>query len=135
MNSWERFDDDSLPPKGAFFSSLKRKDISDDDYQHAQTAWGKLNCETMGDYHDACLKADVCLLADVFENYRKTCMKHYSLDPAHYISAPGMSWDAFLRFTRVQIDLLSDLPTLQMIEDGLCGGKSMASHSYCKASK
>lgn len=133
MNSWERFNEDALPPKGAFFSSLKGKDISDDDYQHAKAAWKKLKCQTMGDYHDAYLLADVCLLADVFENYRKTCMKHYSLDPGHYISAPGMSWDAFLRFTGVQIDLLSDLLMLQMIERGLRGGISMASHNYCKA--
>jgi hypothetical protein len=133
MNSWERFDEDELPPKDAFFSSLKGKGISEEDYRHAHSAWKQLNCQTMGDYHDHYLMADVCLLADVFENYRKTCMKHYSLDPSHYISAPGMSWDAFLRFTGVQIDLLSDLPMLQMIEDGLRGGISMASHNYCKA--
>ena len=133
MNSWERFDEDTLPPEGAFFSSLKGKDISDEDYLHAKTSWLKLGCKTMGDYHESYLMADVWLLADVFENYRKTCMKHYRLDPAHYISAPGMSWDAFLRFTGIQIDLLSDLPMLQMIEDGLRGGISMASHNYCKA--
>ena len=133
MDSWERFDEETLPPKGAFFSKLKGTDISDSDYEHAQFAWEKLGCRTMGDYHDAYLMADVCLLADVFENYRKTCMKHYSLDPAHYISAPGMSWDAFLRTTNVSIDLLSNLPTHQMIEDGLRGGISMVSHSYCKA--
>ena len=133
MNSWERFDEETLPPKGAFFSKLKGTDISDSDYEHAKFAWEKLGCKTMGDYHDAYLMADVCLLADVFENYRKTCMKHYSLDPSHYISAPGMSWDAFLRSTGVEIDLLSDLPTIQMIEDGLRGGISMASHGYCKA--
>jgi len=92
-----------------------------------------MQCRTMGDYHDQYLLADACLLADVFENYRKTGMKHYGLDPSHYITAPGMSWDAFLKFTGVQIDLLSDLPMLQMIEDGLRGGISMASHNYCKA--
>eukprot|EP00745_Piridium_sociabile_P030720 TRINITY_DN50_c0_g2_i2.p1 TRINITY_DN50_c0_g2~~TRINITY_DN50_c0_g2_i2.p1 ORF type:complete len:791 (+),score=53.07 TRINITY_DN50_c0_g2_i2:2261-4633(+) len=133
MNSWERFDEDELPPKDAFFSSLRGTGISDEDYQHAQTAWKELKCRTMGDYHDHYLMADVCLLADVFENYRKTCMKHYSLDPSHYISAPGMSWDAFLRFTGVEIDLIYDLPMLQMIENGLRGGISMASHNYCKA--
>lgn len=133
MDSWERFDEDELPPKDAYFSRLKGKGISDEDYEHAKTAWNKLGCNTMGDYHDQYLLADVCLLADIFENYRRTCMKHYNLDPSHYISAPGMSWDAFLRFTGVKIDLLSDLPTLQMIENGLRGGISMASHNYCKA--
>ena len=133
MNSWERFDEESLPQKGAFFSSLKGKDISDEDYEHALKAWQELQCKTMGDYHDTYLLADVCLLADVFENYRKTCKKHYALDPTHYISAPGMSWDAFLRFTGIEIDLLSDLSMIQMIEDGLRGGISMASHNYCKA--
>ena len=133
MDSWERFDEDTLPPKGAFFSKLKGEDISDEDYEHAQLAWNKLECKTMGDYHDAYLLADVCLLADVFENYRQTCMKHYSLDASHYISAPGMSWDAFLRTTGVQIHLLTDLPLLQTIEDGLRGGISMSCHNYCKA--
>ena len=133
MNSWECFDEISLPPKGAFYSSLKNKDISDDDYEYAKMVWDKLQCKTMGDYHDQYLLADVCLLADVFENYRKTCMKHYSLDPSHYISTPGMSWDAFLKFTGIQIDLLSDLSVLQIIENGLRGGISMACHAYCKA--
>ena len=81
MDSWGRFEEDILPPKGAFFIKLKGEDISDEDYEHAQLAWNKLECKTMGDYHDTYLMADVCLLADVFENYRQTCMKHYSLEP------------------------------------------------------
>ncbi|KAL8580027.1 hypothetical protein ACOMHN_061348 [Nucella lapillus] len=52
MDSWEKFDEESLPPKDVFYSQLKGKNIDDNDYQHAKTAWEKLECETMGDYHD-----------------------------------------------------------------------------------
>ena len=65
-----RFLVEDLPPKGAFFSKLRGEDISDVDYEHAQ-----LGCETMGDYHDAYLKADVCLLADVFKKLQTNMQK------------------------------------------------------------
>ena len=133
MDSWERFEETQLPSKGAFYSKLYDEDISDEDYKHAQKVWKELDCETMGDYHDHYLIADVLLLADVFENYRKIAMKNYELDPAHYISSPGLSWDAFFRFSDVEIDLIHDKRILNMIESGLRGGISMACHSYCKA--
>ena len=133
MDSWDRFDEIRLPPKGAFYSKLRDADISDKDYEHAQKVWEELDCKNLGDYHDHYLIADVLLLADVFENYRKIAMNYYELDPAHYISSPGLSWDAFFRFTDVKIDLIHDERILKMVESGLRGGISMACHSYCKA--
>ena len=62
--------------------------------------------QDLGDYHDLYLKTDVLSLADVFETFRDTSMKHYGLDPAHYYSAPGMSWDALMKLTKV---LLTDI--------------------------
>ena len=133
MQSWDAFDEECLPPKDTFYSTLNGGGISDAEYNTALNAWGKLGCETFGDYHDFYLMADVCLLADIFESYRDRSLQIYKLDPAQYITAPGMSFDAFLKQTKVVIDLLSDENMVDLIEKGLCGGISMASHNYARA--
>ena len=63
----------------------------------------------MGDYHDHYLKKDVLLLADVFEKFIDTCLKYYKLDPCHYFSAPGLSWNAMLKMTDVKLEKISDI--------------------------
>ena len=93
----------------------------------------RFNCEHLGDYHDLYLKTDVLLLADVFEDFRRACLGSYKLDPAHYISAPGLSWDAMLKRTGVKLDLLSDVNMYQFIEKGMRGGTSYISHRYARA--
>ena len=99
VSSIERFSETQLPPKSGFCSRLNDEDISDADYQHALNVWNTSQCQTIRDYHDLYLKSDVLLLADVFENFRATCLKHYNLDPAHYYTSPGLAWDACLRET------------------------------------
>ena len=69
----------------------------------------------MKDYHDLYLTTDVLLLADVFENFRNVCVKNYKLDPAWYYTAPGLAWDACLKKTEVELELLSDVDMLLMI--------------------
>ena len=69
----------------------------------------------MGEYHDLYLKSDI-LLADVFENFRKTCLKYYKLDPCHYFACPGLSWDSMLKMTNIKLDLISDINMYQFIE-------------------
>ena len=64
---------------------------------------------TMGDYHDLYLKADVFLLVDVFEKFINTCLKYYGLDPCHYFSSPGIIWDAMLKMTKTELELISDI--------------------------
>ena len=92
MDSWKKFEETKLPPKEAFYSKLNMKGISDKDYEHAKQVWNKITPKgdeaTLGDYHDVYLAIDVLLLADVSETFRKTCMKHYKLDPAHFYTAP-----------------------------------------------
>ena len=108
--------------------------MSDDDYAHAQRVWTTFGCTTMRNYHDLYLKADVLLLADVFEKFRSMSLETYSLDPAHYYSLPGLSWDAALRHSDVKLDLIVDITMYQMVERGLRGGISMISHRQAEAS-
>ena len=91
MDGWEKFEETSLPPKNAFYSRLNMKGISDQDYEHVQQVWNIMEKKTLGCYHDAYLKADVLLLADVFETLRDTCLRHYKLDPSHFYTAPGLA--------------------------------------------
>lgn len=133
VDSFERFDERQLPPKEAFYSQLTREHIDDADYQHGQKIWSAFRCQTLGEYHDIYLRTDVLLLADVFETFRNTSMQNYDLDPANYFSAPGMSWDALLKKTKVQLELLTDIDMHLFSEKGLRGGVCMASKRFAKA--
>ena len=86
MDSWEKFDETTLPPKEAFYSNLNLEDISDEDYAHAQKVWDVFEINNLGEYHDLYVQSDTLLLADVFENFRDKCIEIYVLDPAHFYS-------------------------------------------------
>ena len=96
-----------------FYSFVKDETTNDDgekvddhlsrqDYLTCQKVWNEFNMNDMGDYHDHYLKKYVLLLADVFEIFIDTCLKFYKLDPWHYFSSPGLSWDAMLKMTGVK---------------------------------
>ena len=91
MDSFKRFEETELPPIKEFNSILNKTSISQSDYQHANEVWNSFKIKNLGEYHDLYLKTDVLLLSDVFENFRETCLKHYSLDPAHYFTSPGLA--------------------------------------------
>ena len=129
----KKLDETSLPQKEAFYSNLTGEGITDEDYQHAHTVWNEFNMGSMKDYHTLYNLSDVLLLADIFENFRSICMNHYRLDPAWYLSAPGLAWDAALQITKVQLELLSDPDMLLMIESGTRGGIATISHRHAKA--
>ena len=133
MDSFDRFQETELPPIGKFYSSLSDESISKKDYQHAQEVWETFNCENLGDYHDLYLKTDVTLLADVFQTFRRTCMNAYKLDPLNYYTAPGLSWDALLKYTAIELELLTDYDQHLFIEKEMRGGISMASKRHAKA--
>ena len=133
MNSFEKFEDSRLPKKEDFFSIMNNEHITDEEYQHAQTVWKTFNLKTMGEYHNLYLKSDILLLTDVFENFRKACQQYYELDPAHYFSAPGLSWDAMLKMTKTELELMSDVDMFQFIEKGMRGGISYIANRYGKA--
>ena len=86
--------------------------------------WDKFKMKNMGDYHDHYLKKDVLLLADVFEKSIDTCLKYYGLDPYHYFSAPGLSWNAMLKMTGVKLEKISDIDQYLIIEKGTRSGIS-----------
>ena len=133
MDDFEKFKKQSLPKKTSFFSRLKQEKVSDEDFEHAQKVWKEFELKNMGDFHDLYLKTDVLLLADVMENFRKLCEKHYELDPAHFFTVPGMAWDAMLKITEIKLELLEDVDMLLMIEKGIRGGISNAFKRYAKA--
>ena len=91
MDSWERFKEESLPDKESFYSELNNEHITDEDYEHAQKVWSTFNIKNLGEYHDLYIQSDTLLLADVFENFRDKCIERYELDPAHFLSAPGLA--------------------------------------------
>ena len=133
MDSLEKLKETKLPPKEAFYSRLTGEDISDEDYQHAQKVWRVFEMKTLKDYHELYNKTDVLLLPDVFENFRDICIKYYKLDPAHYCTAPGLAWDAALKVTKIELELLSDIDMLLMVENGIRGGVSMISTRHGKS--
>ena len=133
VTSIDKLKETKLQSKEDFYSKLYDEEISDEDYQHAINVWKTFNCQTLQDYHDLYLKTDVLLLADVFENFRKTCLKHYKLDPCHYFTAPGLAWDACLKETKEKLQLLKDYDMLMMFEQGIRGGISHISKRYASA--
>ena len=133
MDSWKKFKEASLPDKESFYSKLNNEHITDEDYAHAQKVWNTFNIKKVGEYHDLFVQLDTLLLADVFENFIDKCMETYELDPAHFLSAPGLAWQACLKKTEAKLELLTDNDILLMFEKGIHGGMCQVSHHYAKA--
>ena len=132
MDGWNKFNEKSIPSKESFYSSLTLENITEVDYIHAKNVSKTFKLNNLGDYHDLYDQSDTLLLADVFENFRKACIKTYELDPAHFISLPGLTWQACLKKTGVELELLTDYDMLLMIEEGIRGGICHTVHRYAK---
>ena len=144
MDSFKRFNEEKLPDKKCFYSSVKdgttddngeKLDchISDEDYLTCKKNWNKFNMKSMSDYHDHYLKKDVLLLADVFEKFTGRCLKFYKLDHCHYFSSPGLSWDATLKMTGVKLEKITEINMYLFIKKGLRGGISYIAKRYSEA--
>ena len=132
MCSWERFNETSLTSKEDFYSNLNMEDIDDIDYRHGNNVFKRFKLENLGQYHDLYVQSDTLLLADVFENFRDMCVKLYELDPAHFLSLPGLAWQACLKKTNIELELLTDYDMLLMVEEGIRGGICHSIHRYTK---
>lgn len=117
-DSWDKLEETQLPRKEHFYSSLKEKDVTEEEYEHAKNVWNHFKCKTLGEYSDLYLKVDVMLLVDIYENFRDICLSVYSIDPAFYFTSPGMSFDCMLKNTGVKLNLLTDYDMLLMFEKG-----------------
>ena len=133
MNTEEKFNDTKIPPREAFYSNLSGRGITEKDYKHAWNVWNSFKMKTFKEYHELYNITDVLLLADVFENFRDICLKIYGLDPVYYFTAPGLAWDACLKMTNIDLELLSDPNMLLMFEKGIRGGISIISNRYGEA--
>ena len=133
MDKIEKLKDTKPPPQEVFYSKLSGKGINKSCYYHVLNVWKSFNMKTFKDYLKLYNIADVLQLADVFENFRDICLKNYGLDPVYYYTAPGLAWDAMLKMTNINLELLNNVDMLLMIEKGIRGGISIISNRYGKA--
>ena len=112
MNEWERFKEIALPKREKLYNRLNIEDITEVDYVHAKKVYKDFEIKNLGEYRDLYLKSNVLLLADVFENFRKTVLEIYELDPAKFISTPSLVWKTALKKTQVKLDLIADTDML-----------------------
>ncbi|KAE9544099.1 hypothetical protein AGLY_001788 [Aphis glycines] len=121
IDNWSKLNETRLPSKSAFYNSLKDEEINNNDYSHAKKIWKVFNIKTLGEYSDLYLKTDVAILTDVFENFRDLCLSTLSLDPAHYMTAPGFAFDCMLKYTKVKLEKLTDYNMLLYFESSIRG--------------
>ena len=108
------------------------ENIDDIDHRHGNNVFKRFKLKNLGEYHDLYVQIDTLLLADVFENFRKTCLKVCELDPTHFVSAPRLTWQAYIK-TSVKLELLTDYNMLLIVEEGIRGGICRAIHRHAKA--
>ena len=133
FDSMRKLECTELPPRETFFNTLNGEECSVKDYMHAKNVWQTFNCHSFRQYHDLYLKGDVLLLADFFEKFRTLCLTSYGLDAVHYHSAPGMAWDAALKMTKVELDLIDNEAMYTFLERSIRGGVSQITKRFAKA--
>ena len=123
MDERKKFNETLLPRKEDFYSNLYTKDIKDSNCNHVKRACKNFEIKNLGEYHDLYLKSNTLLLAGVLENFRKMCLEIYELDLVKFLSVPGLAWQATLKKTKteIEIELLTDIDMLLMVEKGIRG--------------
>ncbi|CAG9794210.1 unnamed protein product [Diatraea saccharalis] len=113
-------------------SSIENKKV-DKEYENAILIWKTFNCRNIDDYLVLRLKANILFLADVIEYLRNLCISNYELDPAHYYSIAGFSWNAMLKSTNINLELITDLEMLLFIKKAIRGGYMQCSKRHVVA--
>ena len=116
FKSFMNFEEDSLPPISSFYNELTETELNVNDYEKVISLWNKFEMKNLGDLHDLYVETDVHLLADCFENFRQFALKNYRLDPAHFVSAPSLSWESALLLTNVKLEVPQD-PDMHLFID------------------
>ena len=135
IDSWKKLKEKRLPSKNEFYNTLTKENISEEAYEHALSMFKLFKCRNIKDYLKEYLKIDILLLCDVFESFREKSMDFYGLDPAKYLTAPALSYQAMLKFTNVKLDLLDDLDMYNFIESGIRGGMTNVVQRYAEVKK
>ena len=131
MDDWERFGETTLPEKENFYGNLNMEDVTDADYMDTKRVCKDFEIKDLGEYHDLYLNRDTSRLVDVFENFRKTCLKIYNLDRVKFLL--GLAQQEALKKTEVKLKLLTYIDMLLIVEKGIRGGICQAIHRYSKA--
>jgi hypothetical protein len=132
FDSIEKFKCD-VPDKEHFYNDLNDKNLTNDEYETLLKVNKIFNIKNFEEFHDLYLKRDVYGLCDVFENYRDLTIKNYGLDPVYYIGVPSLSWSCMLKFTKINLELLTDINKYIFFEKGIRGGLSKSVKRYVKA--
>ena len=100
MDNCQKFNEASLPEKEAFYSHLKMKYITDEDYMHAKRIrkdFKIFKIKSLGEFHGLYVQSDTLLLADIFNSFWNMCLEIYELDHAHFPFAQGLAWQVVLK--------------------------------------
>ena len=133
MNDWKKFEETELPSHNEFYLNLYLKNISKEDFKHAQNVWKTFNIKNLGEYHDLYVQSDTTQLTDIFEQFRTLCLKEYELDPAYFCATPVLAMEPCLKRTAVKLELLTDINMILMFGKGIRGGISQAIQRYASA--
>lgn len=129
----ERLDDTVIPPQEAFHNKFNDTEMSDGDYEHVKKVWQHFLIKNLRQYMKLYMKVDVLILADIFENFRRECRRTYNLDPAHYVTAPSLTYDAALKFTKIKLERLMDQDMYLFVEKSIRGGMVQTCLRHAKA--
>ena len=133
LDSLARLDEPALPPWKAFFYKFGGVECPEADYTHAQHVWENFHCQSLKEYMALYLLSDICLLADVFQAFRNNSLDEYQLDPAYFVSAPQLAWNALLKRYDRPIPLITDPEMYRLIQPNIRGGICHASVRFARA--
>lgn len=133
IDSLEKLNEPNIPTIKDFYNKLNDCELSQEEYDHAQTVFNHFHLNSLGEYSDLYLKTDVMLLTDIFENFRDKAHKTYGLDPAWYYTMPGYTWNCMLKYTECKLETIQDVDMLLFIEHGIRGGICQCCNRYAEA--